>query len=242
MDHEKLFQKFKIEILVGVGTLILALLAEHLLNHLKFTDALIAGAYVILVLIIIVFVVAFVKTKTIEAILIDLAERYKLHSMFPQIEKYYQEKIIISEVSMSFLEEETIASEIIIASANLEHDKPAGLFVKIVKENLKRIKYIYVVPETKEIKANVARMKEEYDNSENLKFAFIDHNKFDNITATNIVVFHFSQGKYLIYQEMPIDKDPNNRCWCKVDQNLAGTYYGTIRDLINGAVKKGTID
>lgn len=139
-------------------------------------------------------------------------------------------------------------SEIWIVSANLDHDFFEGALADAVASNLKRgIAYTYVVPKKDEIQPRVASMRKLYSSHNHPpEFKFVEHDKFDNITETNITIYNptaTEESGSEVFIELPIHREPSKRRWARVDKHFSDKIIGRISKLqgINSEGSDGEI-
>ncbi len=133
-----------------------------------------------------------------------------------------------------------------VISTDLGLDVVNGPMAGPVSSNLSRgVSYTYFVPRKDDLKATIESIEQAYGES-NIppKFIYLRPDYFD-IIETNITIYNPIAGigaPTEVFFELPVDSDPKERRWIKMDAVLAGRLVSRVRKIIEeGKVNESPI-
>lgn len=142
----------------------------------------------------------------------------------------------LSVDSLAALERTFSGRAIWVVSADLGLDVVNGPMAGPVSHNLGRgVTYTYLVPNKGELKTTIDSIKAAYhESNRSPTFVYLGPDYF-GIAEMNITIYNPIAGVGApteVFMELPIDSDPRERRWIRMDETLAKRLVARVRPLI----------
>lgn len=149
-----------------------------------------------------------------------------------ELDQKYQTGRLLTCDEMSEHECGPDVRRVILASADLDNDVGPNSYREIVAANLlKKVEYIYIIPNTPKMREKGKRLKEYHQEfgPPQLRIIYRPSNELEAITDTNVVAYEYADKSIAVYMELPVDVDTKRRPWACVHQAYAYTILGRLR-------------